>query len=85
MAAIKKLEIGVVAFNLIMPHDGGKGGPKFETRKYNPHEATKRSVKDLWEKFRRTSGGLIRDWAEFAIFMVVRLSWIENLDEIMNY
>jgi len=31
MAAIKKLEIGVVAFNLIMPHDGGIGGPKFET------------------------------------------------------
>jgi hypothetical protein len=85
MAAIKKLEIGVVAFNLIMPHDGGTGGPKFETRKYNPREATKRTMKELWEDFQKTSGGLIKDRAEFAIFMAVRLNWIENLDEIMNY
>ena len=85
MAAIKKLEIGVVSFNFIMPHDGGIGGPKFETRKYNPREATKRSMKDLWEEFKKTSGGLIKDRVEFAIFMAVRLSWIENLDEIANY
>jgi len=42
-------------------------------------------MKDLWEEFKRTSGGLIKDQAEFAIFMAVRLSWLENLDEIMNY
>lgn len=31
------------------------------------------------------SGGLVKDRSEFAIFMGVRLTWIENLEEIRNY
>jgi hypothetical protein len=63
------------AVDLIMPHDGSTGGPRFSTRTYNPREATKLSLKKLDEEFEKMSGGLLKDQVEYAIHM----------DEIHNY
>ena len=57
----------------------------FSTRKYNPREATKDSLKDVREQFQKTSGGLVRNRPEYAIYMGIRLHWIQNLEEIREY
>jgi hypothetical protein len=85
LESLGAVELGVAQFNLIMPHDGSTGGPRFSTRKYNPREATKLSLKKLEEWFDKTSGGLLKDRVEHAIYMGVKAEWIENLDEIRNY
>ena len=45
--AINDLEIGVVQYNILLPHDGKRNKPMFSTRKYNPKEMTKESLKDV--------------------------------------
>ena len=77
-------EIGIGMYNLILPHDGYTGGPKFQTKKYNPREASKQSLKEIQEQFER-SGGFLKDCPEFAILMAIRPCWITNLDEIKNH
>ena len=77
-------EIGIGMYNLILPHDGYTGGPKFQTKKYNPSEASKQSLKEIQEQFER-SGGFLKDCPEFAILMAIRPCWITNLDEIKNH
>ena len=83
--AIDNLEIGIVQYNFLLPHDGERNGPRFSTRKYNPRETTKESLKDVREQFQHASGGLVKDRPEYAIFMAVRPSWINNLQEIKGY
>ena len=83
--AIDDLEIGVVQYNILLPHDGKWNKPMFSTRKYNPKEMTKESLKDVREWFQHASGSPIKDCPEYAIFMAVRPSWIENLQEIKSY
>ena len=85
LEALGPVNIGVALFNLIMPHDGSTGGPRFSTRQYNPREATKLSLKKLSEQFQKTSGGLVKDQSEYAIYLGVKLAWILNVDEIRNY
>ena len=81
--AIDAAEIGIAMYNLILPHDGYTGGPKFQTKKYNPRETSKQSLKEIREQFER-SGGFLKDRPEFAILMAIRPCWITNLDEIKN-
>ena len=89
LTALDALELGLVQYNFLLKHDGeceGKqGGPKFSTRKYNPRETTKESLKNVREQFQHASGGLVKDCPEFAIFMAVRPAWIVNLEEIKQY
>ena len=75
----------VVQYNFLLPHNGERIGPRFSTRKYNQREITKESLKDIREQFQHTSGGLVKGCPEYVIFMVVRPSWIENLQEIKSY
>ena len=48
---IDNLEIVVVQYNFLLPHDGERNGPRFSTRKYNQREITKESLKDVREQF----------------------------------
>ena len=82
---IDNLEIVVVKYNFLLPYDGERNGPRFSTRKYNQREITKESLKDVREQFQHASGGLVKGCPEYVIFMAVRPSWINNLQEIKSY
>ena len=85
MAATDETVIGYATFNFVIPHDGGRGGPTFVTRKQNPREATTDSLRKLRKELDQTMAGLVRDRPEFAVFLGVKLEWIANLDEIQGY
>ena len=82
---IDNLEIVVVQYNFLLPYDGERNGPRFSTRKYNQREITKESLKDVREQFQHANGGLVKGFPEYVIFMAVRPSWINNLQEIKSY
>jgi hypothetical protein len=84
ISATESTRLGYAMMNLGLAHDGGNG-PQFITRRHNPREATTESLKDVRTRFNQTYGGLIKDNANFALSMGIRLPWIKNQDEIWNY
>ena len=81
ISATESTRLGYAMMNLGLAHDGGNG-PQFITRRHNPREATTESLKDVRTQFNQTYGGLIKDNANFALSMGIRLPWIKNQDEI---
>ena len=82
---VDNLEIGIVQYNFLLPHDEERNGWRFSTRKYNPRGTAQRSLEDVREQFQHASSGLVKDHPEYAIFIAVRPSWINNLQEIKGY
>jgi hypothetical protein len=85
MQATDGCAIGFTYWNFIVPHDGKRGGPKYNTQRYNPREAMTESLKDLRMQIRSMTGQLVKDRVEWAITMGVRREWIKNLEEIEKW